>query len=117
MAEEDQRQDSFQLRAAEIATDAAAAVSAALAALASGAALRANEIISLAEQTGSVTLPIRSTCIASLEYTPESGDLVVTFTDGSQYPYHQVSMINLLRWYNDVSQGSFYNREVRGQWT
>lgn len=114
---EDQTQDSFQTRAAEIATDAAAAASVALAALASGAVLRAQEILALADDTGNATFPIRSTCVAQLLYNIESGDTLVTLTDGSEWPYHQISMINFLRFLNAASPGSFYNAEVRGRWT
>ncbi len=112
----DDRQNTFQ-SPLELGGEAATAAAAALAALASGAVLRAQEIVALADESGEVEIPVQSSCIASFRYRLISGNLDVTFTDGAVYPYHRVSMFNFLRWLNASSRGSFFNREVRGQWT
>lgn len=100
----------------ELGGEAASAAAAALAALASGAVLRAQEVLALADESGEVDIPVTSTCIAAFRYRLVSGNLDVTFTDGSVYPYHRVSMFNFLRWLNAPSRGSFFNAEVRGRW-
>jgi KTSC domain len=95
---------------------AAAAAAAALAALASGAVLRAQELLALADQAGTVNLDFDSTAIMSLSYNIRTGAMAVTFTDGSVYPYPPVTMVNFLRFINAPSLGSFFNKYVRGQW-
>ena len=114
MAED--QQNTFQ-SPLELGGEAAIAAAAALAALASGAVLRAQEVVALADESGEVEIPVTSTCIESLRYRLISGNLDVTFTDGSVYPYHRVPMFNFLRWLNAPSRGSFFNSEVRGRWT
>ena len=93
-----------------------AAAAAALAALASGAVLRAQELLALADQAGTVNLDFDSTAIRSLSYNIRTGAMAVSFTDGSVYPYPPVTMINFLRFINASSLGSFYNANVRGKW-
>src|SRR6202030_3092369 len=83
--------------APEAAGGAAAAAAAALAALASGAVLRAQELLALADRAGTLNLDFASSCIASLSYNIRTGAMAVTFTDGSVYPYPPVSMVNFLR--------------------
>jgi len=93
-------------------------VAAALFALASGAVMRAEEILALAREAGGIfSTDIRSTCIASLDYNPITGLLTVTFTDGDICDYHHVSMWNFLEFINAASKGGFYNSRVRGQWS
>jgi hypothetical protein len=102
--------------APEAAAGGAAAVAAALAALTSGAVLRAQELLALADRAGTVNLDFDSTCIASLSYNIRTGAMAVTFTDGSVYPYPPVSLANFLLFINAKSKGSFYNAYVRGKW-
>jgi hypothetical protein len=102
--------------APEEAGGAAAAAAAALAALASGAVLRAQELLALADRAGTLSLDFDSTCIASLAYNVRTGAMAVSFTDGSVYPYPPVSMLNFLAFINAKSKGSFYNAYVRGKW-
>ena len=116
MADEDQ-QNSFQSRAGEFISDVAGAAAATLGAIASGLAVKAREVLDLADEAGVIQIPIDSTCVAHLEYHTITGNLNVTLTDGSTWPYHRVSMFNLLSWLNDPSKGAFFNRYVRGQWT
>src|SRR5216684_7681653 len=119
MADDDDLQDrNCQLPrpAPEAAGGAGAAAAAALAALASGAVLRAQELLALADRAGTVSIDIDSTCIRSLAYNIRTGAMAVEFTDGSLYPYPPVSMINFLRFINASSKGSFYNANVRGKW-
>ena len=111
----DDQQNTFQ-SPLELGGEAASAAAAALAALASGAVLRAQEVLALADESGEVDIPVTSSCIAAFRYRLISGNLDVTFTDGSVYPYHRVSMFNFLRWLNDPSKGSYFNANVRGQW-
>jgi hypothetical protein len=92
------------------------AAAAALAAIAAGAVIRANELLSLADRAGTVNLTFDSTCIRSLSYNIRTGAMAVTFTDSSVYPYPPVSMINFLEFINADSKGSFYNAKVRGKW-
>ncbi len=113
----DDQQDSFQSQASTAVSDLAGAAAATLAAIASGLAVRAREIMELADEAGVIQIPIDSTCIAHLEYHTVTGNLNVTFVDGAMYPYHRVSMFNLLSWLNADSKGAFFNRYVRGQWT
>ena len=119
MAEDDDlQQRNFQQPrpAPEAAGGGAAAAAAALAALASGASLRAQELLALADRAGTVNLDFDSSCIRSLSYNIRTGAMAVTFTDGSAYPYPPVTMINFLRFINANSLGSFYNANVRGKW-
>jgi hypothetical protein len=94
----------------------ASAAAAALAALASGVVLRAQEILALADDAGEFRHDVDSTCVAALTYNVHTGYLLVELTDGSDWPYQNVSMFNFLRWMNAGSYGSFYNSEVRGRW-
>jgi len=114
MAED--QQNTFQ-SPLELGGEAASAAAAALAALASGAVLRAQEVLALADESGEVDIPVTSSCIAAFRYRLISGNLDVTFTDGSVYPYHRVSMFSFLGWLNATSKGSHFNANVRGKWT
>lgn len=98
-------------------SDIANAASVALAAIAGGIAIRVQEVLALADDVGDVDIPIDSTCVESLHYNHHSGDLLVRLTDGSEWPYHRVPMVQFLRFVNARSKGGFYNAEVRGQWT
>ena len=113
----DDQQDSFQSQASTAVSDLAGAAAATLAAIASGFAVRAREILELADEAGVIQIPIDSTCVEHLEYHTVTGLLKVTLTDGSTWPYHSISMFNLLSWLNADSKGAFFNRYVRGQWT
>jgi len=113
----DDQQDSFQSQASAAVSDLAGAAAATLAAIGSGLAVRAREIMELADEAGVIQIPIDSTCVEHLEYHTITGLLNVTLTDGSTWPYHSTSMFNLLSWLNAPSKGGFYNSVVRGQWT
>ena len=112
----DDQQDSFQSQASAAVSDLAGAAAATLAAIASGLAVRAREVLELADEAGVIQIPIDSTCVEHLEYHTFTGNLNVTLTDGSTWPYHSVSMFSLLAWLNASSKGAFFNSVVRGQW-
>jgi len=99
-----------------VSAGGAAAISIILGNIASGVAIRANELLELADSAGTVNIEIDSTCIRILTYNIRTGALAITFTDGSVYPYPPVNMFNFLRFLNADSRGSFYNKYVRGQW-
>lgn len=89
-------------------------IASALAAIRYGGQLSAQQIIALAEETGKISIPVRSNCIASVEYNVSSGDMEITFVDGSVYYYPNTTMFNFLEFINSESKGSFYNRFLRG---
>jgi KTSC domain len=121
MADDDLQQRDFQqtpVPTSEVGSAAAAATAtaAALAAIASGAVIRAVELLSLMDAAGRVQIDVDSTAIRSLAYNVHTGAMAVTFTDGSVYPYPPVSMLNFLLFINSKSKGTFYNLYVRGKW-
>lgn len=116
MADDDNTQ-TFQSGNAGLAAEVSAtALAAALAALASGAVLRIQEIIALADDSGDTEIEVDSTCVEFLRYNHSTGYLVVGLTDGSEWPYQGVSMFNFLAFANAPSKGGFFNSEVRGRW-
>jgi hypothetical protein len=112
--DDDLQQRSFQ--SVDIGAAAAAAIAAALAALASGAVLRVQEILALADSSGDTEIEVHSSCVSFLRYNNRTGYLIVGLTDGSDWPYQNVSMFNFLRFVNARSKGAFFNAEVRGRW-
>jgi len=94
----------------------AAAIAAILSNIASGVAIRTNELLELADSAGTVNITIDSTCIRILTFNIRTRAMAVTFTDGSVYPYPPVSMVNFLLFLNSESKGVFYNKYVRGKW-
>ena len=112
MADDDDQRASFQ----SPESGAAAAAAAALAALVSGAILRAQEVLALADELGQFETEVESSCIETLGYNVGTGLLTVSFLDGSQYQIPTVSMWNFLRFLNAPSKGGFWNSEVRGRW-
>jgi len=114
MADEPDEQNSFQSRASTVIQDAAEATAAALAALASGLVLRAQEILALADDNGQTTIPVRSSCISELQYDTVNSTLKIIFHDGSEYDYPDVSMYSFLALANARSVGSHYNQFFRG---
>ncbi len=70
-----------------------------------------------------ITIPVRSSVIASLTYAPSifpptlvQGDLTVNFRDGSEATYESVLIHDAIRFATAGSVGKFYNEEVRGKW-
>ena len=116
MADDDNLQEQSFQRSGSDAGAAASALTAALAALASGAVLRVQEILALADDAGDTEIEVESTCVAFLRYNNATGYLIVGLQDGSEWPYQGVSMFNFLRFANAQSKGSFFNTEVRGRW-
>ena len=88
----------------------------ALALLASGAVIRANELLSMADATGHISIPVDSTAIRRLRYSIRTGTMGVFFQDGDFYDYPSVSIGQFTQFVNAPSKGQFYNRFVRGQW-
>jgi hypothetical protein len=115
MADDDDfEQQGFQPRnrAAEIAETVAAAA----AALASGALLRAQEIISLADDLGNFQTNVDSSFIESIGYNLATNSVTANFRDGSQWTWPNIPIGEFLRWLNASSKGQFFNSEVRGRW-
>jgi hypothetical protein len=115
-ADDDIGRSGFEPRQGPTLSDVATAAAAALAAIAGGLAIRAQEILALADDEGDIEIPGRSTCVESFKYNRHSGDLLLTLTDGSAWPYHQVPMFRFLAFVNARSQGNYFNLEVRGRW-
>jgi hypothetical protein len=116
MAEDDEQFDQQGFSPRNRATEIAETIAAAVAALASGAALRAQEIIALADDLGNFQEDVESSFIESLGYNLTTQVCTVVFQDGSQYQYPNVSMADFLAWWNAPSKGAFYNQFVRGRW-
>jgi hypothetical protein len=93
---------------------AGAAAAAALAAIASGATIRALEVMHLADAAGQARIPVRSSCIDALSYNLVTGTMTVHFADGSDYDYPDISMVAFLVFANARSVGSHYNTYYRG---
>jgi hypothetical protein len=114
MADEPDQDNSFQSRASTVIQDTAEAAAAALAALASGLVLRAQEILALADEAGHVVIPVHgSSCIAELSYDTVTGTMGVVFLDGAEYDYPSVSMRSFLAFVNAFSKGRHYNEHFR----
>lgn len=115
MADDDdlQRQTLEQREAGPTAGEAAAA---ALAALASGFALRVQELVHLADSVGDITIPVQSSVISELRYNLQTRVVGAAFVDGSDYEWSEISAYNFLEWLNASSKGAFFNERVRGQW-
>jgi hypothetical protein len=115
MADEPDQDNSFQSRASTVIQDTAEAAAAALAALASGLVLRAQEILALADEAGHIVIPVHgSSCIAELSYDTVTGTMGVVFLDGAEYDYPSVSMYSFLAFVNARSKGEHYNQHFRG---
>lgn len=58
---------------------------------------------------------IKSTCIASWDYNPSTGDLTVYFTGDSSkgYLFPKVPKDVVKRWINAPSKGQYYNKVIR----
>jgi hypothetical protein len=98
-----------------IAGAAAAGRAAVAAAVRAGTFIRAEVIERIADATGLIDIPVRSSCIASLSYKLGSGMMQVTFMDGSVYDVPDVSVSDFLSFLNSRSKGSHWNRHFRGQ--
>jgi hypothetical protein len=72
-------------------------------------------ILRAADRLGDLDIPVASTCIDSVSYNIKSGDMEVTFQDGSVYYYPQTPMITFLQFINAPSKGAFYNKYLRGR--
>lgn len=95
---------------------AGAGIGAMLAALASGATLRANELVQAASRLGNVTVPVvGSSCISAVKYNIGSGDTEIHFHDGSLYHYPAQPMTKVLSLINASSKGAEYNAYWRGK--
>lgn len=86
-----------------------------LAAVRLGAEVAADQVVKAADRAGDLSIPVASSCIASVAYNITSGDMEVTFVDGSVYYYPQTPMLTFLRFINSSSKGAFYNRYLRGR--
>jgi KTSC domain len=109
----DEPQNTFQTRVGEVAADAAAAAGAALAAIASGFAIRARELLDLADEFGHIEVPVQSTCIHQLRWDRVTGTMGVTFNDGSEYDVPDVSLFAFLAFVNAPSKGRHWNDHFR----
>lgn len=68
-----------------------------------------------------IRIPMNSSAIDRIVYYPATGQLDVTMTDGSEWPYPSpgnppITPEQVLEWVNSRSRGIYYNLEVRGQW-
>jgi hypothetical protein len=86
-----------------------------IAALLAGITIRARELFSLVDDEGQVTVPVRSSCIASLQYNMDTHDMEITFVDGGVYYYSDVSNLEFLNFTNARSKGRHYNEYFRGR--
>jgi hypothetical protein len=82
-----------------------------------GGQIGARELITLAGEIGTATIPVSSACIASVSYEIASGDMEITFVDGSVYYYPETTMYQFLQFINSRSKGSYYNKYLRGSQT
>lgn len=82
------------------------------------------ELVELAETAARyflLTVPVNSTAIEELEYNTHNGEMSVTMTDGSTWPYPApgrpaITQEQFQAFVNAPSKGVFYNLYVRGKW-
>lgn len=55
-----------------------------------------------------------SSCIQRVEYDTEEGELVIEFTDGTFFTYHNVPPEVLGGLLSAASPGAYFNRNIRG---
>ena len=112
---DDDNQGIFSGGTGETAEGIGAAVAAVLSAIALGATVGSQQILSIVDRYGQATVPVRSSCIASIKWHATTGDMVVIFHDGSEYNYPGIAMSDFLAFLNSSSKGSHYNRFFRGK--
>jgi hypothetical protein len=62
-----------------------------------------------------IPLPLKeSSCVAAASYDIFTGQLDITFQDGSS-ANHQSDIITVIEWLRAKSVGSFYNLRIKGQ--
>jgi KTSC domain len=61
------------------------------------------------------SLPVTSTCIARLEYEPDTEECTYTFYHGGSYT-SIIPAIEVERWINSESPGAYYNSHIRGKY-
>ena len=62
-----------------------------------------------------IPLPLKeSSCVASATYDIFTGELAITFQDGSS-ANHQSDIVTILEWLNAKSVGAFYNSRIKGK--
>jgi len=110
-----QDRDPFAPEPSESANDSRIAIAAIIAAITSGFTIRAVELLHLARDTGTATIPVRSSCIAEITYNVATGTMGIVFTDGSTYDYPDMSIVSVLQFINAPSHGAYYNQHLRGQ--
>jgi len=59
---------------------------------------------------------INSSALAEAEYDDDTGDLRITFRDGSVYTYWNVPRVIYDTLVSTASPGSFYNRDIRNDY-
>ena len=60
-----------------------------------------------------------SSCVEAAGWTFESsgtGDLLIEFTDGTSYTYHEVSPLVYANLSRAISKGWFYNKNIRNRY-
>jgi hypothetical protein len=57
-----------------------------------------------------------SSAIAVIGYDDETEEVFVTFTDGKQYTLQGVPPLELFRWLNADSVGTYWNLYMRGRY-
>lgn len=80
-----------------------------------GVAIIQRQVEALADRAGQVTFPVVSSCISSITYSITSGEMEVTFVDGSVYYYPGTPMSQFLAFLNARSKGAYYNQYLRGR--
>ena len=65
---------------------------------------------------GHVRIPVASAAIVALDYNLAQM-LTVEFNDGSVYEMENFPAVELYRWLNADSIGTYFNRYVRGRYT
>jgi ssDNA-specific exonuclease RecJ len=63
-----------------------------------------------------VNYTLSSSAIASIGYDDETEEVFVTFTDGRSYTLQGVPALELFRWLNADSKGTYWNLFMRGRY-
>jgi lysyl-tRNA synthetase class 2 len=58
-----------------------------------------------------------STCVADIEYNPETQDMTVTFVKRGTYVYHDVPLDTYTDFELAASQGTYFNLYIREQFS
>lgn len=75
-----------------------------------GEALVADKAVS---EIFDVPIPLRSSCISTVQYSRNEERLVVNFTDGTSHTYYDIGLTTFLALLSAESHGGYFNEHIR----